>query len=220
MPSERVSLATLRCTTSRTEALVQVETWARDLLEARPASAHGWLHVDRVRRLVVVIAQAEGVDPWLAACAALIHDVGRIVPGPESEHGLRSSELAAPLLAGLPLTEAERQEVSYAVRWHNSLRADTPLLCVLRDADMLDGMGAIGVMRACMSKGMLPAYDVEAPFDKPYRRPPQSVADQVQFQMAWVDNLNTETGRRLARQRLAFMRAFTDQVRQELQQND
>ena len=206
------------CTMSRAEALQRVETWARGLLEAHPAPAHGWLHVDRVRRLAVTIAQAEGLDPWLAACAALIHDVGRSTPGPEPEHGQRSAELAVPLLAGLPMAEEERQEVLHAVRWHNSPRDDTPLLCVLRDADMLDGMGAIGIMRACMSKGTLPAYGAEAPFEGPYHRPPCSVADQVQFQMAWTGFLNTKTGRRLARERLAFMQAFADQVRREVQQ--
>ena len=105
-----------------------------------------------MRRLARVIAPPEGVAPWLAECAALLHDVGRAAPGPESEHGQRSAELAAPLLAGLALTDAERGELLHAVRWHNSVRDDTRLLCVLRDADMLDGLGAVGLMRAFTSK--------------------------------------------------------------------
>ena len=70
---------------SRVEATERVERWARQLLEERPKTAHGWPHVDRVRRLAVRIAQAEGVDAWLAEIAALIHDVGRSVPGPGSD---------------------------------------------------------------------------------------------------------------------------------------
>ena len=81
--------------TSRIELLGRVEAWARDLLERDGAAAHGWPHVDRVRRLARAIAPPEGVEPWLAECAALLHDVGRAVPGPESEHGRRSAELAA-----------------------------------------------------------------------------------------------------------------------------
>jgi uncharacterized protein len=179
-------------------------------------TAHGWMHVDRVRRMAIKIACAEGVDPWLAALAALIHDVGRTVPGPGSEHGLRSSELAAPLLGELRLTESEQRDVLHAVRWHNSTRSDTPLLCVLRDADMLDGMGAIGLMRAFMSKHMLPAFDPGALFAEA-RRPPVHVADQVCFQMTWVERMNTETGRMLAEERLTFMRAFVDEVRREIE---
>jgi uncharacterized protein len=207
--------------TSRAEILARVEAWARERLdghaEAAPEVAHGWLHVDRVRRTAVFLAEAEGVDPFLAACAALLHDVGRSVPGPEAEHGARSADLAAPLLAGLPLSESERQDILYAVRWHNSRRDDTPLLCVLRDADMLDGMGAIGLMRAFTSKATLPAYDSQAPFDDgPYQRPPRYIADQVRFQMAWIGFLNTDSARELAQGRIEFMRAFVAQLQREL----
>jgi uncharacterized protein len=193
-----------------------VDAWARDALDSHPVTAHDWLHVQRVRRLAVGIAREEGVDPWLAAVAATIHDVGRASPGPGAEHGLRSSAMAAPLLAELGLAIAEQQAVLHAVRWHNSGRSDTPLLCVLRDADMLDGMGAIGLMRALMSKHMLPPYESEALFDGEPRRPAASVADQVRFQMEWMGWMNTDAGRRLAKGRYEFMRLFADQVRAEL----
>jgi uncharacterized protein len=207
--------------TSKADLLVRVEAWARERLdghaEAALEVAHGWLHVDRVRRTAVVLARAEGIDPFLAACAALLHDVGRSMPGPESEHSARSADLAAPFLAELPLAEAERQAILFAVRWHNSIRDDTPLLCVLRDADMLDGLGAIGLMRACTSKSALPAYDPESPFaDGPYERPPRTISDQVRFQIEWIDFLNTDAARELARGRVEFMQAFVTQLEREL----
>ena len=49
-----------------------------------------------------------------------------------------------------------------------------------------------------------------------YARPPRSIADQIHFQIAWIDFLNTETARELARERIAFMRAFVEQWQQEL----
>lgn len=202
--------------TSRAEATARVEHWARQLLEARSKTAHGWPHVDRVRHLAVQIARAEGVDPWLAEIAALIHDVGRSLPGPGPEHGRRSAELAAPLLAGLPMSDREQEQVAYAVRWHNSGRADAPLLCVLRDADMLDGMGAIGLARAFMSKHMLPPYDPGRLLHAPPRWPPETVADQIRYQTEWLERMNTESGRTLARERAAFMVTFIEQARREL----
>jgi len=165
----------------------------------------------------VTIARAEGVDPWLAALAALIHDVGRTIPGPGSEHGRRSADLAAPVLAALPLTDAEREDVLYAAHWHNSGRDDKPLLCVLRDADMLDGIGAIGLMRALMSKHMLPPYDPEVLFDELRHWPPRYVADQVHMQMKFMDWMNTETGCRMAQERFEFMWVFVRQVRREVE---
>lgn len=195
--------------------IAYVEDWVCHLMQAtRPEVAHDWLHVNRVRRNILTIAQAEGVDLWLGEIAALVHDVGRTLPGPEAEHSARSADLAAPLLAELSLSDDERNDVLSAVRWHNSLRTDTPLLCALRDADMLDGMGAIGLMRAFMSKSALLAYEASAPFAQDPVRPPRTVADQVRFQMSWQPV--TEVGRRMARQRLAFMHTFVEQIQREI----
>jgi uncharacterized protein len=201
--------------TSRAETWAEIEAWVRQRLEANPKTAHGWLHIDRVRRSAIQIAREEDVDPWLAALAALIHDVGRTAPGPGSEHGRRSAEMAAPMFARLGL-EAEQEPVLHAVRWHNSTRSDTPLLCVLRDADMLDGLGAIGLLRALMSKHMLVPYDPEVVFERQLHWPPELVADQICFQMTWIERMNTEAGRRLAQRRVAFMRAFAAELWDEV----
>jgi uncharacterized protein len=198
-----------------------VEAWVRERLEAANQGAHGWLHTDRVRRHILILALAEGVDPVLAEFAALLHDVGRMEPGPENEHGARSAAMAQPILTGLPLTDEERESVLHAVRWHNSGRADTALLCILRDADMLDGLGAIGIMRAFMSKSHLPPYDPSAPFEKGGNRWPAACAsDQVLGQATWSDWLNTDKARQIAADRTAFMHAFIAQIRQELATDD
>lgn len=202
-------------------AVSQIEAWVRETLEAGNKRAHGWLHTDRVRRSAVILARAEGVDPLLAELAALLHDVGRTQPGLEDEHGARSAAMAEPLLAELPLGESERQAVLHAIRWHNSQRSDTPLLCVVRDADMLDGLGAIGIMRAFMSKGHLPPYDAGVPFPEENGGwPAQSASDQLRGQMKFYDWLNTATAREMAKDRIALMQAFVTQARQEITATD
>jgi uncharacterized protein len=201
----------------RRAVLDAVEGWARARLDEGCSTAHGWLHTDRVRRHVLALAPAEGVDPFLAELAALLHDVGRSQPGPENEHGARSEELARPLLHELRLADDERRAVLHAVRWHNSRRADSPLLCVLRDADMLDGLGAVGIIRAFMSRSHLPPYDPDDPFgDNGGRWPALFSSDQFLGQMAWYGYLNTETARRMAADRVAFMQAFVTQAQREI----
>jgi uncharacterized protein len=201
----------------RQKALVLVEHWVRERVAVDGAIAHGWLHIDRVRHNIRELAAAEGVDLVLAEMAALLHDVGRTVPGPESEHGARSAAMAEPLLAVLPLTNEELNAVLYAVAWHNSQRDDTMLLRVLRDADMLDALGAIGIMRAFMSKAYLPPYDSDMPFDPDgVRRPPANASDQVRLQLEFFEWLNTDVARRMAEERVAYMRGFITQVRREL----
>jgi uncharacterized protein len=205
----------------RQAALDQVEAWVRETLDANTKRAHGWLHTDRVRRNIRVLARAESVDPFLGELAALLHDVGRTQPGPETEHGARSAMMAAPVLEDLPLAQGEREAVLHAIRWHNSARDDTALLCILRDADMLDGLGAMGIIRAFMSKSHLPPYDPEAPFeDNDDRWPPLFISDQFLGQMAWYDRLNTETARLMAKDRFALMRAFRNQARREAGADD
>jgi uncharacterized protein len=202
---------------SRCSAIAQVAAWARNVLEAAEERAHGWLHTDRVRRHILVLARAEGVDPFLAELAALLHDVGRTQPGPESEHGGRSAAMAAPVLAGIPLTDDERSAVLHAIRWHNSSRADSLLLCILRDADMLDGLGAIGIIRAFMSRSHLLPYDPAAPFETDAERwPALYSSDQLLGQIKWYGWLNTGTARQMAEDRVDFMHAFIKQAQQEV----
>jgi uncharacterized protein len=160
----------------------------------------------------------------LAELAALLHDVGRTQPGPLHEHGARSATISEHLLQDESLggfrsllTEDEVADVLHAVRWHNSSRSDTPLLRVLRDADMLDGLGAIGIMRALLSKNELPVYDPTAPFEEGGDRwPSLFLSDQLLGQMDWYNRLHTETARGLAAERLRYMEGFLAQARREL----
>ena len=203
---------------NREDLLAELETWVRQTLEADRRRAHGWLHTDRVRANIRVLAKAEGVDPFLAEASALLHDVGRTQPGPEQEHGARSASIAGPLLEKLALDPKERDAIVHAVRWHNSLRDDTALLCILRDADMLDGLGAMGIMRAFMSKSHLTAYDARRPFQHDSGRwPPDYACDQLFGQMEWYDRLNTGTARQMAKKRIAFMARFVSQARDEIE---
>ena len=203
---------------NRGTMLPELEAWTRRTLEADRKRAHGWLHTDRVRANIRILAIAEGVDPFLAEASALLHDVGRTQPGPEQEHGARSASMAEPLLEQFSLDQNERNAILHAIRWHNSRRDDTALLCILRDADMLDGLGAMGIMRAFMSKSHLLPYDADSPFQQDTSRwPPDYASDQLLGQMEWYDGLNTETARQMAEKRIAFMAGFVSQARDEIE---
>ena len=125
--------------------------------------------------------------------------------------------MAAPIMADLPLCDEEQEAILHAIRWHNSTRADTALLCLLRDADMLDGLGAMGILRAFMSKSHLLPYDPESPFEgNSHRWPPSYSSDQLFGQMEWYDRLNTGTARQMARDRIALMADFVAQAQREI----
>jgi hypothetical protein len=82
---------------------------------------------------------------------------------------------------------------------------------------MLDGLGAIGIIRAFMSRSHLAPYEPEAPFVRERARwPAQYSTDQLFGQMDWFDYLNTGAAREMARERLSFMEAFAEQARREI----
>jgi hypothetical protein len=82
---------------------------------------------------------------------------------------------------------------------------------------MLDGLGAIGIIRAFRSRTHLPVYNPDAPFeDSGGRWPPAYASDQLLGQMAWIDYLNTDTARQMAQARYAFMQMFAKQVQREI----
>ncbi|MFC2031500.1 HD domain-containing protein, partial [Chloroflexota bacterium] len=195
----------------------RVESWVRDRFGQVSSRGHGLPHTDRVRRNILVLAQGEAADPILAEVAALLHDVGRTEPGPEAEHGARAAAIAEPLLTPLRIPAKDSRAILHAILWHNSTRRDTPLLCLLRDADMLDGLGAMGLMRAFMSKSHLPPYHPDSPFSaQATDGPPATASDQILLQVDWYDRLNTATARRMAQERFAFMGAFMAQARREI----
>ncbi len=83
---------------------------------------------------------------------------------------------------------------------------------ILRDADRLDALGAIGIARTFAVSGRLgrPLYDVTDP--EAMRRPLDDASYALDHFAAKLlkleDGMLTETGRYLAKQRTEFMRQF------------
>jgi uncharacterized protein len=187
--------------------------------------AHDWQHVLRVAANARAICAAEAADAGVAVPAALLHELFNYPKNhPDSA---RSGELcAAQALAvlaqqGWPAARAEA--VAYCIRVHGFSRGivpDTAEAKVLQDADRLDAIGAIGIAR-CFATGAtmgVPFYDPADPLCA--RRPPDdkrfSVDHFFRKLLRLSGTLHTETARRLAEQRTAFMRAFLDQLASEI----
>jgi uncharacterized protein len=182
--------------------------------------AHGMDHAERVAKLALHIAESEGYDPLEAQVAGLLHDMGRTVQEEEKGHGPAGVPLAGQLLDKYTdYDSAARDRILAAVRDHSGLNTIGRLTHIVQDADMLDGLGAIGLMRAYTSKSHLPAYDPTNIVPAVGARD-TNIHDQIAFQLEWLGMMHTDTGRELAQRRGAFMLDFLQRFEQEVHGQD
>jgi uncharacterized protein len=138
--------------------------------------AHDRHHLERVYRWSLRLSAEGGADEDLAGATALVHDLA-FVPKDSPDRALggeRSAALAGAVLAAAGYAADEVTAIAEAVRtssWSRGLAPTSALGVVLQDADRLDAIGAVGLMRnlACaqfMSKPGRPGrfYHPDDPF--------------------------------------------------------
>jgi uncharacterized protein len=193
--------------------------------------AHGWEHVQRVYHLALWLAEEEKADRFIVGMAALMHDLGRAIPHDPTHHKSRhhadlSVELARELLVAWQVPDGKQQAILHAIAAHSFSRDIEPQTleaCIVRDADRLDALGAIGILRLAITGTMrrdaqTRTYHPDDPFaqqhpldDKRY------LLDHFYTKLLKLsDTIITASGRTLARQRTAFVYAYLEQLRREL----
>ncbi len=114
--------------------------------------AHDWLHVQRVTRWAMVIAKSVGANCELAGAAGILHDIINI-PKDSAKRSL-GGELSA--IAGVEylhkvgFTADEMNIITEAIRtcsWSSGKHPTNIIGTVLQDADRIDAIGALGLMR-------------------------------------------------------------------------
>jgi len=98
------------------------------------------IHMASAGQLAWAMALERGTDPDLAACAASIHDIGRITTGRKAGHAEAGYEPAKRLLAASCLfTEEEVEIIAQAVKNHSSKDViGTVIEEIVKDADVVD----------------------------------------------------------------------------------
>ena len=188
--------------------------------------AHGWEHVRRVYALALRIADEEGADKLITGCAALLHDIGRLLQREGVHHALLSVEEAREVLKRYPLEPGQIEAILHAIEAHSFSQGIEPRTleaCVVRDADRLDSLGAIGILRWAISgtikrKRQTKSYHPEDPFaerreldDRLY------MLDHFSTKLLKLEQgMYTTTGRALAQQRTAYMRGYLQELKTEL----
>ena len=191
--------------------------------------AHGWEHVNRVYTLALHIAEQEGANRFVVGMAALMHDLGRTVQDDTGNHHADLSvELASELLATYRVPADVQEAILHAIIAHSFSRGIEPHTLearVVRDADRLEGLGAIGILRWAITGTLRRSAETRTyhPTD-PFAE--QHVPDDHKYMLdhfitkllILADTMATETGRTLAQQRTAFMHSYLNELRKELEE--
>lgn len=192
--------------------------------------AHGWEHINRVYQLTLHIAAQENADSFIAGTAALLHDIGRLSSDTTHHHAELSAALASEFLSAYPITPEQKDAILHAIIAHSyshGVEPRTPEARIVRDADRLDALGAIGILRWAIT-GTLQrtpqarSYHTDDPFAE-QRQPDDRLflLDHFFIKLLKLEHtMSTETGRKIAQQRTAFMRAYLEELKRELKEVD
>jgi uncharacterized protein len=181
------------------------------------STGHDLHHAWRVFDLATTIAEAEGADVEVVGAAALTHDVHRVVDGTGFVHPEETLDEVRAVLERAGFPEETLDAVLHCVAVHDeyefrgeAVRADTLEAEVLRDADNLDAMGAVGVARCFAFTGVHgnPLWD---PSGDDY----SGLGHFRDKLLRLPDEMHTETARDIAADRHAFLAEFVERFERE-----
>jgi uncharacterized protein len=208
-------------------AVLLDEARARDAAAAAAAApdpTHDTAHALRVAHWTLRLGGRD-VDAREAIAAALLHDAVN-PPKDSPERALsseRSAELARGRLAGLGFAPAAIERVADAIRDHSFSRGAvpaTPLGRALQDADRLEALGAIGLLR-CISTGVRMGgawFHADDPWaeTRPLDDTSYSMDHFFTKLLTLPATMRTDAGRAEAERRAAFLREFLAHLGGEL----
>lgn len=193
-------------------------------------AVHGFDHIERVYALCQQIGEKEGADMEILLAAALLHDSQGSHPqkGQRNEHHLRSAEFADTILSEQGWAPERIQAVQHCIRAHRYRRGEgeapqTLEAKVLFDADKLDVIGAVGVVRA-----LAYAFQVGQPA---FLEPSQTFREsgkkengeghsayhEYLFKLKKISAvLYTPTAQKIAKDRQQFLNSFFDELATEI----
>ncbi|TCS37508.1 uncharacterized protein EDC30_104312 [Paucimonas lemoignei] len=205
-------------------------TWKSRLIsvassENQDDAAHDVNHLHRVWQIAqALLASHPEADALVVLAACYLHDLVNLPKNhPDRAQASRmAANLACTRLAASGFPQEKLDTVRHAIEAH-SFSAAIPALTIeaqiVQDADRLDALGAIGLARLFYTAGKMgsalahpsdPLATQRALDDRLY------ALDHIECKLATLPaTMQTEAGRRLGEQRLAWLRGFRDTFAEE-----
>lgn len=191
--------------------------------------AHNWNHILRVTVLAQKIALSEKADLSIVSAAALCHDLINLAKNDplRSQASCLSAQKALPLLKAVAFNDAEILTIQEAIKSHSysaNLKPNSLEAAIVQDADRLDALGAIGILR-CASVSTHFGSDYFDPKDFWGERreldDQKFMIDHYKTKLfKLMDTMNTQGARKIAHERIEFMKLFLTTLHSEASELD
>lgn len=194
-----------------------------------PDPAHDWAHIGRVAGIAKTLAEAENANIECTLAGVYCHDLINLPknhPDRKNASSLSAVE-ARPHLLKAGFNDEEIQIIERAIIEHSFSKGLKPsnieAACV-QDADRLDALGAIGILRCAAVNTQMNAnfYD---PFD------PLAEMRELNDKSFMIDHyfvklfklpelMTTEAGKKMGEERVTYMKTFLYQLMKEIRGQD
>lgn len=185
-------------------------------------ASHDWQHIERVLENARHIVQAEGGDLALIELAVLLHDVS------DPKYKKAGEDPEQEILLQLELSDKERSDIRSIIRtvsFKGGTNEEPQSIegRIVRDADRLDAIGAIGIARAFAYGGAKgrKLYDRDeqartAMTESEYRNGDTSTVTHFYEKLLLLkERMVTDSGKQMAEERHRFMLSFLEQLQNE-----
>jgi uncharacterized protein len=201
--------------------------------------AHGRNHIERVLRMAKEIGKQENANLEIIELAAILHDIFENREAHSNiggfRHEIEGSNEARRILTKVGAAESTINGVCHCIESHRKrsgiIEPQTIEAKCLFDADKLDCIGAIGIIRSTFvsfdhqQEFYREEKDLEAYKHRNLRRDGTIIdyaqhSSNLEYELSLKDvakRMYTETGKKLANERSAFMDEFYSRLREELQ---
>ncbi|HHF3120284.1 TPA: HD domain-containing protein [Vibrio diabolicus] len=207
--------------------LSQIESQFLEFMqqEMQVDAAHDISHVQRVVNTAKKLAVEEGADLSIVLPAAYLHDCFTY---PKDHPNRKQSSIiaakkAVAFLESIDYPRQYHDAIAHAIEAHSfsaNIRPNTLEAKVVQDADRLDALGAIGITRCIQVSTEFDAqlYDNKDIFAQQRELDDkQFTLDHFQTKLFKIaETMNTESARREAQKRKAFMQAYIEQLHDEV----
>lgn len=198
---------------NKTEILQQVQAYIKQTF-LEEGTGHDYFHIERVVINAKKILQHEKADAFLVELAAWVHDIGdyKLHDGVD-----KAEELITNYLKSLGLPEDLIFRINEIVSQVSFSKGNKPTSIeaeIVQDADRLDAIGAVGIAR-CFAYGGSKGKLLFHPED--HSKDASSVQHFYDKLFKLKDLMNTNTAKKIAEERHAFMQNYIQQFYREVQ---